>query len=96
MVAKKDMKKSAENLALLVAVQMLGFIVLEVIVWLLVSIGWFPPQLILSNSGGVVLQINSAYLIIAGLMSLLVAGFWLAILTEVFGIVEVGRIKLKF
>ena len=89
-------KSSHENLALLIALQMLGFIVLEVMVWVLVAIGVLPPLLTLSHAGGVVIQVNSAYIVIAGLMSILVAGFWLALLAEVFDLIEINDVKIKF
>jgi len=88
-------QKNVENLALLTAIQMLGFIVLEVIVWLLVVIGVLPPLLMLKIQGDVLIQINTAYIVIAGLTCLLVAGFWLALLTEVLGIVELSKVKIK-
>ena len=95
MVSKKDHLKSVENLIYLIGIQMIGFVVLEVIVWLLIAVGIIPPMLVLKYENGLLLQINAAYIVIAGLMSLLVAGFWLAILTEVFGIIEVSKVKLK-
>lgn len=88
-------KGTAENLAMLVSLQMLGFIVLEVVAWLLVAAGVLPPVLTLKNMGTLILQVNTAYIVIAGLLSVLVAGFWLALLTEAFGIVEIKEIKVK-
>lgn len=88
-------KATLENLTLLIALQMAGFIVLEVIVWLLLAMGIMPPTLILSKSEMFILQINSGYLVIAGLLSVLVAGFWLALLSEVFGLIEIKSVKIK-
>jgi len=89
-------KEAFENLSLLVAIQMAGFVVLELIIWLLLLLGIMPPTLVLKNMGAVVIQINSAYLVIAGLVSVLVAGFWVALLSEVFGLIEIKKIKFKF
>lgn len=75
---------------------MLGFIVFEVIVWILISIGIMPPLLTLRYAGELIIQINSAYLVITGLTSVLIAGFWLAILAEVFDLIEINKVKLKF
>ncbi len=81
---------------MLVALQTAGFVVLEAIVWLLLELGIMPPTLILRNMGEMVIEINSAYLVIAGLFAVLVAGFWIALLSEVFGLVEIREIKVKF
>lgn len=89
-------KKNFENLSLLVAVQMAGFVALEVVVWVLLLLGIMPPTLVLRDMGAVVIQINSSYLVIAGLVSVLVAGFWVAILSEVFDLIEIKTIKLRF
>lgn len=89
-------KKELENLSMLVALQTAGFVVLEAIVWLLLELGIMPPTLILRNMGEMVIEINSAYLVIAGLFAVLVAGFWIALLSEVFGLVEIREIKVKF
>ena len=88
-------KNQFENLCMLIALQMAGFVVVEVIVWILLAVGIMPPVLTLSQQGNTLIQINSGYLVVAGLMSMLVAGFWLAILSEVFGIVEIKGTKLK-
>ena len=88
-------KSEFENLCLLIALQMAGFIVLEIIIWILLAIGVMPPTLILKRAGDIIIQVNSGYLVIAGLMSVLVAGFWLALLAEVFGFVEIHKVKLK-
>ncbi len=88
-------KSSAENLAVLVALQMAGIIVLEVLLWFCVLIGVIPPSLGVVSDGEVLLQINTGFIVIMGLIFVLVAGFWLAILTEVFNIIEITKIKLK-
>ena len=69
---------------------------LEAIVWVLLVVGLLPPTLVLKNMGSVVIQINTAYLVVAGLVAVLVAAFWLAILSEVFGFVEIKKVKFKF
>jgi len=88
-------KDAFENLSLLIAIQMAGFVVLEIVVWVLLLLGIIPPTLVLKNMGDVVIQINSSYLVVAGLISILVAGFWVALLSEVFGLIEIKKIKLK-
>ncbi len=81
-------------LAKLVGLQMLGFIVLEVLFGLLVLIGVLPPTLILQQEGVIVADINTGYILIAGLMSVLVSGFWVALLVEVFDLSELKKFKL--
>jgi hypothetical protein len=90
-----DRSGTFENLALITSLEMLGFIVLEVAVWILIAAGILPGQLILRSEPDFILQISTAYLVIGGLLAVLVAGFWLAVLTEVFGIVEINEVKVK-
>lgn len=89
-------KQSTENLALLTALEMAGIIVLELVIWVLVLTGFVPPTLAVSSGTEVLFQINASFIVIAGLVFVLVAGFWLALLAEVFGIIEITKIKINF
>ena len=95
MLINMTSKSSLENLALLTALQMLGFIILEVIVWILLTLGVIPPMLMLQSGETFIFQINTAYIVIAGLMVILVSGFWLAVLTELLGVVEIKDMDIK-
>jgi hypothetical protein len=84
-----------KNVAMLTALQMSGMIVLEALAWLLVLFGVLPPTLSVVVQGNTVFAMNTGFLVIAGLFIFLVSGFWLAILAEVFGIIEIKEIKIK-
>lgn len=89
-------RKSTENLVLLTILEMIGIILLEVVLWMFVLIGFFPPTVAVVSEGEILLQINTDFIVIAGLMFVLVASFWLALLAEVFGIIEITQIKINF
>lgn len=83
------------NLARLTAVEMIGFIVLELILWVLVLANIIPPSIVIKRVGLLEISMNTGYLIIVGLIAVLVASFWLAILVQ-FGMIKLEKIEFDF
>lgn len=101
--AKKKLKKSAShqakpqqlaNLARLTAVEMIGFIALELILWVLVLADIIPPSIVIKRVGLLEISMNTGYLIIVGLIAVLVASFWLAILVQ-FDMIRLEKIEFE-
>lgn len=83
------------NLARLTAVQMIGFIVLELVLWLFVLADIIPPSIVIKRVGLLEISMNTGYLVIVGLVAMLVASFWIAILVQ-FDIVKLEKIDFQF
>ena len=83
------------NLARLTAVEMIGFIALELILWVLVLADIIPPSIVIKRVGLLEISMNTGYLIIVGLVAVLVASFWLAILVQ-FGMIKLEKIEFEF
>jgi len=100
---KRKTKKTASpakpeqlaDLARLTAVEMIGFIALELILWVLVLADIIPPSIVIKRVGLLEISMNTGYLIIVGLVAVLVASFWLAILVQ-FGMIKLEKIEFKF
>ncbi len=71
-----------ESLLRIIGLQMVGYIMLEVAVALLVSVGILPPTLTTAIDGNVIVQINTAWVMIVCLVAVLIASFWSAVLIE--------------
>ena len=82
------------NLAKLTAVEMIGFIVLELILWLLVIADLIPHSIIIKKVGLLEISMNTGYFVVVGLVAVLVASFWIAILVQ-FGIIKIENIDFK-
>jgi hypothetical protein len=82
------------SLVRLTAAEMVGFIVLEVIMWLLVVANFIPPTLVIKRVGLIELSMNTGYLVLIGLIAVLVASFWLAILVQL-GIVKLEEVDFE-
>lgn len=91
MITKNDL----QNLANLTALQLAGFIVLEVIMWALIALNIVPPTLVLKQIGVVTISINTAFIVVVGLVSVLIAAFWLAVLVE-FDLIKMGNVNIRF
>ena len=91
--APKTMSKPNQmaNLARLTAVQMIGFIVLELLLWLFVLADIIPASIVIKRVGLLEISMNTGYLVVVGLIAVLVASFWIAILVQ-FGIVKLEKV----
>lgn len=78
----------------MVGLQMTGYIVLEVITAALLYLGVIPMMLDASFNGNITVKINTAYIMMVGLVAVLVSGLWTAILVE-FGFIEFTETKAK-
>ncbi len=83
---------SQKTLLKIIELQMVGYIVLEVLAALLLYAGILPSFLATSFGGDVIVKINTAYIMIVGLVAVLISGLWTAILVE-FDFVEFKKIK---
>ena len=82
------------NLAKLTALQMLGFVVFEIILCILVAVEIVPSAIVIKRIGLLEISMNTGYLVLVGLVSVLVASFWLAILVQ-FKLVKLEEIEIK-
>ena len=82
------------SLLRLTAAEMVGFILLEVVMWLLVVANFIPPTLVIKRVGLIELSMNTGYLVLIGLVAVLVASFWLAILVQT-GIVKLEEVDFE-
>ena len=100
---KKTVKKAATrlrappkvnqlmSLARLTAVEIIGFIIFEVALWVLVLANFVPASIVIKRVDMIEISMNTGYLAIVGLVAVLVASFWLAILVQV-GIVKLEKV----
>jgi len=84
---------SQKTLMRIIGLQMIGYILLEVVAALLIYTGVLPGMLDASFGGNVVVKINTAYLMMVGLVAVLVSGLWTAILVE-FEFIEFKNMNL--
>ncbi|MCK4327182.1 MAG: hypothetical protein KAW41_01760 [Candidatus Diapherotrites archaeon] len=82
------------NLARITAVEILGFIIFEVVLWLLVLVNVVPASIVIKRVGMIEISMNTGYLAIVGLVAVLVASFWLAILVQM-GIVRLEQVDFE-
>lgn len=82
------------NLLRLTAAEMIGFIFLEVVIWLLIVVNMIPATIVIKRIGLLEISMNTGYLVLIGLVAVLVASFWLAILVQA-GIVKMEEIDFK-
>lgn len=94
-VARAPKPEQLANLARLTAVEMIGFIALELILWVMVLADLIPPSIVIKRVGLLEISMNTGYLIIVGLVAVLVASFWLAILVQ-FGMIKLEKIEFDF
>jgi hypothetical protein len=80
-----------ENLTKLTLLEFVGFVILEVLVLVLMTIGVLPATLAIPNVVG---YLNTSYILVVASVIILVAQFWLSLLTE-FGLVRVGKVDFK-
>jgi hypothetical protein len=73
---------SQKTLMRIIGLQMIGYIILEVIAALLIYFGLLPGMLTTSFGGNAIVKINTAYIMIVGLVSVLISGLWTAMLVE--------------
>ncbi|GEM_PF-4166197 len=85
-----DINEQSKRLAKLFSYQILGYIALEILVLILIGINLIPPVLTVKDIGGVVIGINTGFIVLVGLIVVLTAASWIAILVEV---AEILRIK---
>ncbi len=83
------------NLLRLTAAEMVGFIVLEVIVWLLVVANVIPATVVIKKIGLLEISMNTGYFVLIGLIAVLIASFWLAILVQS-KIVKLSKVEFNF
>ena len=83
-------------LAKLVGLQMSGYIVVEVLFGVLISLGLLPTTLSFHQQGVVVAEISTVYVVVIGLVAVLFAGFWVALLVEVFDIFTIAKFDINF
>jgi hypothetical protein len=86
--------EAQHNLVELVKMQMAGYVVLEIIVGLLIAAGMIPPLLDTAIAGGIVVKINTAFIMIGALLAVLVSAFWSAVLVE-YGFFELKSLVKK-
>ncbi len=77
-----ELHAAQESLLRIVGLQMVGYVVLEVIFAFLVFAGILPPTLTTAIDGNVIVQINTGWIMICGLVAVLLASFWSAVLIE--------------
>jgi len=77
------------SLARLTALEIVGFIAFELLLWTLVLIEIVPASIVIKRVGMIEISMNTGYLAIVGLVAVLVASFWLALL------VQLGMVKLE-
>ncbi len=82
------------DLAKLTAVEMVGFIALELVLWVLVLADIIPPSIVIKRVGLLEISMNTGYLIIVGLVAVLVASFWLAILVQ-FDMIRLEKMEFR-
>ncbi|MFC2175262.1 hypothetical protein ACFLQ2_05385, partial [archaeon] len=82
------------SLARLTAVEILGFIIFEILLWLLVLVNIVPASVVIKRVGMVEISMNTGYLAIVGLVAVLVASFWLALLVQL-GIVTLEKVDFE-
>ena len=85
---------SQKMLIKMVGLQMTGYIVLEVITAILLYLGVIPMMLDASFGGDISVKINTAYIMMIGLVAVLVSSIWTAILVE-YGFIEFTETKTK-
>ncbi len=85
---------SQKTLLRIIGLQMVGYIMLEVIAAFLLYAGILPSFLDTTFDGDIIVKINTAYLMMVGLVAVLISGMWTAILVE-FGFVEFKKISFK-
>ncbi len=87
------MKDQSEKLAKLLTWQLLGFVVLEILVGILVLVNIIPAFLQIKAIDGTVVGLNAGFIILVALIVILASSAWLAILVEIFGIMEIKKLK---
>lgn len=103
MTSKKRSHKTPEkagnsdiaNLLTLTAIQLAGFVVLELIVFLLISLGVIPPTLVVTQNTLFMIEVNTAYMVVICLLAVLVASLWLAVLVEFTDLVQIKEVKIR-
>lgn len=89
-------KRQQILLAKLVGLQMSGYILVEILFGILVAFGVLPAFLSFQREGVIVAEVSTVYVVIIGLVAVLLAGFWVALLVEVFEIFTIKEFDLVF
>ncbi len=85
-----DLNEQSKRLAKLFSYQILGYIALEILVLLLIVSNLLPPTLTVKVIDGTPIGINTGFIVLVGLIVVLTAASWIAVLVEV---AEIMRIK---
>jgi len=88
-------KTELNSLMQMTGLQIGGFLIFEIIVWVLVLGGILPSTLIVKSFETITVSIHISYILLTGLVSVLIASAWLALLAEM-GIVKIEKVDLKF
>jgi hypothetical protein len=78
-------------LAKLISMQIAGYIILEFIVAFLVLINALPAFLPVRSEGIITAEINTYFIVIVGLASVLISAFWVAVLNELAGMIQIKK-----